>query len=58
MATRTGNFASLQGVGKMLLSGVLITLCFAVQAGGVKGIIKGDDGLTLAFATIYHWRCR
>ena len=53
MATRRGNFASLQGVGKMLLSGVLITLCFAVQAGGVKGIIKGDDGLALAFATIY-----
>ncbi len=53
MATTTANFASLQGVMKMLLSGVLIALCFAAQAGGVKGMIRGDDGAALAFATIY-----
>ena len=48
MATRTANFASLQGVMKMLLAGVLIALCFAAQAGGVKGMIRGDDGAALA----------
>src|SRR6478735_2707991 len=31
----------------------LITLIHSVQAGGIKGTIKGDDGNVLAFATIY-----
>lgn len=53
MATTTGDFASLQGMGRIGSIGVLLALCLTANAGGVRGIIKGDDGSALAFATIY-----
>lgn len=38
---------------KSILLPILLIGCFAAQAGGIKGTIKGDDGAPLAFATIY-----
>ena len=53
MATTMVNFASLRGMKKIMLWGGLMALCLGARAGGVKGLIKGDDGAPLAFATIY-----
>ena len=53
MATSTRYFASLMGMKAIFLGGVFLVLGFAAQAGGIRGIIKGDDGAPLAFATIY-----
>jgi hypothetical protein len=53
MTTRRAYFASLVGMTKRLLACVLVLLSFVAFAGGVKGVIKGDDGAALAFATIY-----
>jgi hypothetical protein len=38
---------------KRLFMSILLLSSFAAFAGGVKGVIKGDDGAALAFATIY-----
>src|SRR6478735_1647437 len=38
---------------KRLFTSILVLSAFVTFAGGVKGIIKGDDGAALAFATIY-----
>ncbi len=53
MATTTGSFASWLEMGKILLTVSLIILCSSTFAGGIRGMIKGDDGIPLAFATIY-----
>ncbi len=52
MATSKEYFASLIGM-KNFLPGVLLLLCLSAEAGGIKGLIKGDDGAPLPFATIY-----
>ena len=53
MATKQACFASLDGMNKILHVVLLITACLSVQAGGIRGLIKGDDGAPLAYATIY-----
>ncbi len=53
MATSVDNFASLQVMKKFLVFAILITLSWSAMAGGIRGMIKGDDGVALAFSTIY-----
>ena len=53
MATTLACFASLHGMVKLLCVAALFAVCVSVQAGGVRGLIKGDDGIPLAYATIY-----
>ena len=53
MATSTAWFASLPSMKKLSAFSIWFSLCIAAQAGGIRGLIKGDDGSPLAFATIY-----
>ena len=48
-----GNFSSLLGMKRTLLVVIFLVNLQAAKAGGVRGLIKADDGTPLAFATIY-----
>jgi len=53
MATTRAYFPSLLSMKKLLPVCILLLICFAATAGGIRGSIKGDDSSPLAFATIY-----
>jgi hypothetical protein len=52
-ATKAFPFASSGIMRNGLLSILVLVVSVTAQAGGVKGVIKADDGTPLAFATIY-----
>ncbi len=53
MATPIPYFASLLEMKKLLLVSALLFVFLGADAAGIRGMIKGDDGAPLAFATIY-----